>query len=418
MTGRRATSSSGRWRRWARSWARTSAPASRPGSSPWRRWRRSGCPSPGRQTSRSRWPTWMQHPTARRACSTSSWRWRSRPPHSGPRAARRAGSPAPVSATSTGPIAQMVAQHTVGGCNLHSGDLIGTGTISGPTPQGGWRDHRADPGRACADHGRRRRAERLPARRGCGDPARLVRETGSGADRVRGVSRAGVAGGLESATLAGFQGLDRDRSMERVRWFLSAFQMALCCLLLVAAPAGAQSPPAPDKVRALLEMLADPEIQRWVEQQRQAPAPAGATSAPAASADDGGVLAGQIDAIRQHMASLHSGIAPGAAAVAGALMRVRAEMDTHGMRSVSVLVLAFARAGLRRGAPVLVCLTGARKRIIASRLDTPAGAAARDGRALSVRQQLGRRHSRWARSAPSWPSTGPRRCAMCCCGCW
>jgi fumarylacetoacetase len=28
----------------------------------------------------------------------------------------------------------MVAQHTVGGCNLHSGDLIGTGTISGPTP--------------------------------------------------------------------------------------------------------------------------------------------------------------------------------------------------------------------------------------------------------------------------------------------
>jgi fumarylacetoacetase len=31
-------------------------------------------------------------------------------------------------------VAQMVTQHTVGGCNLHSGDLIGTGTISGPTP--------------------------------------------------------------------------------------------------------------------------------------------------------------------------------------------------------------------------------------------------------------------------------------------
>jgi len=31
-------------------------------------------------------------------------------------------------------LAQMVTQHTVGGCNLHSGDLIGTGTISGPTP--------------------------------------------------------------------------------------------------------------------------------------------------------------------------------------------------------------------------------------------------------------------------------------------
>jgi fumarylacetoacetase len=29
--------------------------------------------------------------------------------------------------------AQMVAHHTVNGCNLLSGDLIGTGTISGPT---------------------------------------------------------------------------------------------------------------------------------------------------------------------------------------------------------------------------------------------------------------------------------------------
>ncbi|MBO9645653.1 MAG: fumarylacetoacetate hydrolase family protein, partial [Pseudacidovorax sp.] len=31
-------------------------------------------------------------------------------------------------------LAQMVAQHTVGGCNLQPGDLLGTGTISGPTP--------------------------------------------------------------------------------------------------------------------------------------------------------------------------------------------------------------------------------------------------------------------------------------------
>ncbi|HYF17378.1 MAG TPA: fumarylacetoacetate hydrolase family protein, partial [Ramlibacter sp.] len=30
-------------------------------------------------------------------------------------------------------IAQMLAQHTVGGCNVLSGDLMGTGTISGPT---------------------------------------------------------------------------------------------------------------------------------------------------------------------------------------------------------------------------------------------------------------------------------------------
>lgn len=31
-------------------------------------------------------------------------------------------------------IAQMLTQHTVGGCNLQPGDLLGTGTISGPSP--------------------------------------------------------------------------------------------------------------------------------------------------------------------------------------------------------------------------------------------------------------------------------------------
>ena len=31
-------------------------------------------------------------------------------------------------------LAQMVTQHTVGGCNLQAGDLLGTGTISGPSP--------------------------------------------------------------------------------------------------------------------------------------------------------------------------------------------------------------------------------------------------------------------------------------------
>ena len=30
-------------------------------------------------------------------------------------------------------LAQMLTQHTMGGCNLQSGDLIGSGTISGPT---------------------------------------------------------------------------------------------------------------------------------------------------------------------------------------------------------------------------------------------------------------------------------------------
>jgi fumarylacetoacetase len=34
-------------------------------------------------------------------------------------------------------LAQLVAHHTVGGCNLRTGDLLGTGTLSGPHPQQG-----------------------------------------------------------------------------------------------------------------------------------------------------------------------------------------------------------------------------------------------------------------------------------------
>lgn len=33
-------------------------------------------------------------------------------------------------------LAQLVAHHTCGGCNLEAGDVFGTGTISGPTPEG------------------------------------------------------------------------------------------------------------------------------------------------------------------------------------------------------------------------------------------------------------------------------------------
>ncbi len=53
------------------------------------------------------------------------------------RAAEQA--PARISATSFKhqywTYAQMVAQHTMGGCNLNPGDLLGSGTISGPTPE-------------------------------------------------------------------------------------------------------------------------------------------------------------------------------------------------------------------------------------------------------------------------------------------
>ena len=34
-------------------------------------------------------------------------------------------------------LAQLVAHHTVNGCNLRTGDVLGTGTLSGPAPEQG-----------------------------------------------------------------------------------------------------------------------------------------------------------------------------------------------------------------------------------------------------------------------------------------
>ena len=158
--------------------------------------------------------------------------------------------------------------------------------------------------------------------------------------------------------------------MLRARWLLPVFWMALCGLLAAAMPAAAQTPP--EKVRAMLEMLADPEVQRWVEQQRKAPvAPAGAASAAPAS-EDGGILAGQIDAMREHMTLLQAALPRVPGAVADAFSRVRAEMDNRGMRSIGLLVLAFAALGFGVERLFWYASTGARKRIIESRLETPA----------------------------------------------
>ena len=54
-----------------------------------------------------------------------------------PRACRRSGCRSRTSATRGGRLAQMLTHHTVNGCNLKPGDLLGSGTQSGPKPGAG-----------------------------------------------------------------------------------------------------------------------------------------------------------------------------------------------------------------------------------------------------------------------------------------
>ena len=82
-------------------------------------------------------------------------------------------------------MAQLVAHHTVNGCNLMPGDLFGSGTQSGPAPgQGGSMLELGVGGKAAAAPCQRRDAK-LPRGRRHGDPARLLRARGIAPHRLR-----------------------------------------------------------------------------------------------------------------------------------------------------------------------------------------------------------------------------------------
>ena len=67
--------------------------------------------------------------------STSASKWTSKPPRCG----ERGEPPQRLSSTSFRhsywTVGQLIAHHTINGCNLKAGDLLGTGTQSGPTPE-------------------------------------------------------------------------------------------------------------------------------------------------------------------------------------------------------------------------------------------------------------------------------------------
>jgi len=139
-------------------------------------------------------------------------------------------------------------------------------------------------------------------------------------------------------------------------------------LLIGAQPAVAQ--PAPEKVKELVQLLADPDVQRWIAQQRSAPAPVQGASAPT-DPDGDAMMSGQIDAIRTHLAALQGGFPKVPGALAEASQRVHAEMAAHGMGSVFLLVAAFAALGFGVERLFWMVSGGVRRWIMASRLDTP-----------------------------------------------
>ena len=147
----------------------------------------------------------------------------------------------------------------------------------------------------------------------------------------------------------------------RFLWFVRL----LVATTLVSAAGLAQGAPTPEKVQSLLQILADPDVQQWIEQQR-----AGSATATPAAADDG-MLARQIDGIRDHIASIIAAVPQVPAVLQDVFTRLGGEMDSQGTRSVLALVAAFVVLGLGAERLFWLASAGVRKWIIASRLDSP-----------------------------------------------
>ncbi len=148
-------------------------------------------------------------------------------------------------------------------------------------------------------------------------------------------------------------------------------RLTLLFLTLVMGPltlSAATEPPS-EKLRALLQILSDPEIQGWVAQQRAGVA--GAIAEPAA-VEGGGMLAGQIDGIRAHLASIGAAMPKVSGALSTAAAQLRVEMAEHGLGHFFLLLAAFAALGFGVERLFWLVSGSVRKWIIASHLDSPA----------------------------------------------
>ena len=146
-TGRRATFRRGSINRWGLFWQRVLPRRFLRGLFRWRRWLRIALPpANARRAIRSRSRICVLRMRSGRAtgfpilslpvlilpASIFGWRFFWSRAGCARRERRRCSWAGAICAISTGTIAQLVTHHTCNGCNLRAGDLLGTGTVSGP----------------------------------------------------------------------------------------------------------------------------------------------------------------------------------------------------------------------------------------------------------------------------------------------
>jgi len=147
--------------------------------------------------------------------------------------------------------------------------------------------------------------------------------------------------------------------------------LAVCGLawLLASGPAAAQTAAGEPslRVRLLLDLLADPEVQAWLAGQRAA-APGGAAEQPTAT--PAGYVAGRLDANRANRARLAEAAPALPAELSRVLLVFGSEFEERGLWPVLLLVLAFASLGFGLEWLFRWALRDAARWLIARPLDT------------------------------------------------
>jgi small-conductance mechanosensitive channel len=160
----------------------------------------------------------------------------------------------------------------------------------------------------------------------------------------------------------------------KIRLHISVFAAALGLVLAVCAGAvlaqttASPADDTPPQVRELLDLLADPAVRDWLEQQRAAaPVPPPAPVAPEMTPS--GFMADRLTTIRQHLHAIAAALPtlPSEFRRAGVILSL--EFQEHGVISVLLLILAFAALGFGAEQLYYRVAAGVEKWIVALPLD-------------------------------------------------
>lgn len=124
----------------------------------------------------------------------------------------------------------------------------------------------------------------------------------------------------------------------------NAFALFLCSFLVLSAPSAAQTPP-PEKIDKLIELLSDPSVKTWLENQAKGGTPAAAAPAQVDQSMTS-LLSSRFAAVHQHIQSLIAAMPGLSAQFNRAWIIFHLEFQDSGLVGILALIVGLIAAGL------------------------------------------------------------------------